>query len=48
MFVLCGYSALHIHIHNIIVFAHQDNQMKVDSSKFPDASLCRHDEAGLR
>jgi hypothetical protein len=22
--------------------------MKVDSSKFPDASLCRHDEAGLR
>jgi hypothetical protein len=34
MFVLCGNSALHTHIHNIAMFAHQDHRMEVATGKF--------------
>jgi hypothetical protein len=34
MFVLCGKSALHPHIPNIVVFAHQDHRMEVATGKF--------------
>ncbi len=34
MFVLCINSALHTHISNIAVFAHQDRHMKVATGKF--------------
>jgi hypothetical protein len=34
MFVLCGNSALHTHIPNITVFAHQDHRMEVATRKF--------------
>jgi hypothetical protein len=36
MFVLCGNSALHTHIPNIAVFAHQDHRMEVATGKFKD------------
>jgi hypothetical protein len=36
MFVLCGNSALHTHIPNIAVFAHQDHQMEVATGRFKD------------
>jgi hypothetical protein len=34
MFMLCGNSALHTHIPNIAVFAHQDHWMEVATGKF--------------
>jgi hypothetical protein len=36
MFVLCGNSALHTHIPNIAVFAHQDHRMEVATGCFKD------------
>jgi hypothetical protein len=36
MFVLCGNSALHTHIPNIAVFAHQDHRMEVATGRFKD------------
>ncbi len=36
MFVLCGNSALHTHIPNIAVFAHQDHRMEVATRRFKD------------
>ncbi len=36
MFVLCGNLALHTHIPNISVFAHQDQRMEVATGKFSE------------
>ncbi len=36
MFVLCGNSALHTHIPNIAVFAHQDHRMEAATGKFAE------------
>jgi hypothetical protein len=36
MFVLCGISALHTHIPNIAVFAHQDHRMEVATGRFKE------------
>ncbi len=36
MFVLCGNSALHTHIPNIAVLAHQDHRMEVATGKFAE------------
>jgi hypothetical protein len=36
MFVLCGNSALHTHVPNIAVFAHQDHRMEVARDRFKE------------
>ncbi len=43
IFVLCGNSALHTHITNIAVFAHQDQRMEVAAGKFSEQAADVHE-----